>query len=140
MKKYDINILNSAEEFTNSVLHRKKDLLVIINESYKNNKAELFEKLCFTGKYVNGLMRVIKTGGNNPEVKSLEHVKKDLSDNIEKVINQLREITFNSPIEIKNEFEEKYFNLNPGSFKNLNELVADLDIVKKYLNHLKRVN
>lgn len=138
MLKYDANTLNSAEEFTNSMLLCKNDLLIIINESYKNNKAELFEELCFTGKYVNGLIRVMKTGSGNPEVKSLDYIKKDLSDNMEKVINQLREITFNSSIEIKNEFEKKYFKLSPDTFKNLSELVSDLDSLKKYLNHLKR--
>lgn len=138
MQQYDLNTLNLAEEFTNSVFTKKDDIMTLISESYKNNKPEIFEELCFTGKYVNGLMRVMKTGSGNSEVKSLDHVKKDLSDNMEKVINQLREITFNSSIEIKNEFEKKYFNLNPQSFKNLSELVVDLDILKKYLNHLKR--
>lgn len=138
MQQYDLNTLNLAEEFTNSVFTKKDDIMTLISESYKNNKPEIFEELCFTGKYVNGLIRVMKTGSGNPEVKSLDYIKKDLSDNMEKVINQLREITFNSSIEIKNEFEKKYFKLSPDTFKNLSELVSDLDSLKKYLNHLKR--
>jgi hypothetical protein len=138
MQQYDLNTLNSAEEFTNSVFTKKDDIMILISESYKNNKPEIFEELCFTGKYVNGLMRVIKTGSNNPEVKSLDHVKKDLSDNMEKVISQLKEITLNSSVEVKNKFEKKYFNLSPETFKNLSELVYDLDTLKKYINHLKR--
>lgn len=138
MKQYDLTTLNTAEEFTNSIMVHKDDLLSIINEANKNNKAELFEELCFTGKYVNGLMRVMKTGSSNSEVKSLDHVKKDLSDNMEKVISQLKEITLNSSVEVKNEFEKKYFNLSPETFKNLSELVSDLDTLKKYINHLKR--
>lgn len=140
MQQYDINTLNSAEEFTNSVFTKKDDIMILISESYKNNKAEIFEELCFTGKYVNGLMRVIKTGSSNPEVKSIDHIKKDLSDNIEKVINQLREITLNSSIEVKDKFEKKYFKLSPETFKNLTELVSDLDALKRYINYLKRSN
>ncbi|MBS4035923.1 MAG: hypothetical protein KGZ85_15775 [Ignavibacterium sp.] len=138
MQQYDINTLNSAEDFTNSVFTKKDDIMILISESYKNNKIEIFEELCFTGKYVNGLMRVIKTGSNNPEVKSLDHVKKDLSDNMEKVISQIKEITLNSSVEVKNEFEKKYFNLIPETFKILSELVSDLDALKRYINHLKR--
>ena len=138
MQQYDINTLNSAEEFTGSVFTKKDDIMVLISESYKNNKVEIFEELCFTGKYVNGLMRVIKTGSNNPEVKSLDHVKKDLSDNMEKVISQIKEITLNSTEELRMEFTAKYFNLSSVSFKNLTELVFDLDSLKRYINHLKR--
>lgn len=138
MQQYDLNTLNLAEKFTNSVFTKKDDILVLISESYKNNKVEIFEELCFTGKYVNGLMRVIKTGSNNPEVKSLDHVKKDISDNMEKVISQLKEITLNSTEELRKEFTAKYFNLSSVSFKNLTELVFDLDSLKRYINHLKR--
>ncbi len=138
MQQYDLNTLNFAEEFTNSVFTKKDDIMTLISESNKNNKPEIFEELCFTGKYVNGLIRVMKTGSGNPEVKSLDHIKKDLSDNMEKVISQLKEITLNSSVEVKNEFEKKYFNLSPDTFKNLSELVSDLDTLKKYINHLKR--
>lgn len=140
MNNYNINTLNSAEEFTNSIIIHKDDLLIIIDESTKNSKTDLFEELCFTGKYVNGLIRIIKSGGSNPEVKNLDQIKKDLSDNMEKVISCLKEITLDSSLEIKNKFEQKYFNLNAESFKNLNELVSDLDSLKKYLNYLKRSN
>lgn len=140
MLQYDRNTLDSAEEFTNSILLQKEDLTIIIKESYKNNKAEIFEELCFTGKYVNGLMRVMKIGSSNPEVKSLDHLKKDLSDNMEKVISQLKEITLKSSFEVKEEFEKKYFKLSPESIRNLSELVSDLDTLKKYLNYLKRSN
>jgi hypothetical protein len=140
MQQYDFNTLNLAEEFTNSVFTKKDDIMILISESYKNNKVEIFEELCFTGKYVNGLMRVIKTGSSNPEVKSIDHIKKDLSDNIEKVINQLREITLNSSIEVKDKFEKKYFKLSTETFKNLTELVSDLDALKRYINYLKRSN
>lgn len=138
MLHYDKNTLDSAEEFTNAVMMHKADLAIVINESNKNNRVDLFEELCFTGKYVNGLLRVMKTGNSNPEVKSLDHVKKDLSENMEKVISQLKEITLNSSAEVKEEFEKKYFNLSPDTFRNLSELVSDLDTLKKYLNHLKR--
>jgi hypothetical protein len=35
-------------------------------------------------------------------------------------------------------FEQNYFQLSQTSMQNLQQLVEDLDIIKKYLNHLKR--
>ena len=111
---------------------------MLLNECSRINNFTIFDDLCFTGKYINGLLRVLKTGNTNPEVKSLDHVKKDLSDNMEKVIAQLKEITLNSSEEVKIDFEKKYFSLSPEAFTNLTDLVSDLDVLKKYLNHLKR--
>jgi len=37
-------------------------------------------------------------------------------------------------------FEENYLKLSAASFQNLNDLIADLEQVKKYLNYQKRNN
>ena len=138
MNKYDIKTLNDAEQFSDSLLKKKDDLVLLLNECSSINNFTIFDDLCFTGKYINGLLRVLKTGNTNPEVKSLDHVKKDLSDNMEKVISLLKEITLNSSEEIKINFEKKYFSLSPEAFANLTVLVSDLDATKKYLNQIKR--
>lgn len=138
MQSYDIEILTEAEKFTNLSLRKKNDLIQILNTCIADKNYKLFEGICFTGKYVNGLFKVLKTGNSNPEINSLDSIKKDLSDNIQKVISQLREITLNSAPDVKDKFNDQYFSLNPESLNNLKELFSDLDIVKKYLNHLKR--
>ncbi|MFO7526826.1 MAG: hypothetical protein R6W68_15340 [Ignavibacteriaceae bacterium] len=140
MQNYDTAILTEAEKFTSLSLTKKDDLVQILTACKADKNYNLFEELCFTGKYVNGLFKVLKTGNSNPEINSLDHIKKDLSDNIQKVISQLREITLNSVSDVRNKFNDQYFSLNPESLNNLKELCSDLDIVKKYLNHLKRVS
>lgn len=132
------NLLDEVEKFNGKSLNRKEDLSIIIDVYNQTGKVEDFEKLSFTGKYLNGLFRVLKISVKIPEVESIEHVRKDLSENVEKVISQLSEITFKMKDENKKKIESTYLELSQNSLQNLQKLVEDLDNVKKYLNHLKR--
>lgn len=138
MHKNDINLFDETENYSNSLLTQKEDLIFLYKECINNECIEKFEELCFTGKYVNGLLKVIEAGISNPEVKSLDHIKQDLSINMKKVISHLKEITLNSSEDFKNILIDKYSSLNVDSIKNLTALVSDLDRVKRYLNYLKR--
>ncbi|MBK7630664.1 MAG: hypothetical protein IPJ23_08175 [Ignavibacteriales bacterium] len=99
---------------------------------------ENFEKFSFTGKYVNGLLKILRNSAKIPEVENVDHIKKDLSENMEKVTSLLKEITFKMDDKNKMFIEESYLKLNQNSFQNIQLLVEDLDIIKKYLNNLKR--
>ena len=134
------NLLNEAEILFNHTLNLKDDLqkLLLISSKFKiENK---FEELAFTGKYVYGLMKVIKSGVNLPEVESLDHVKKDLSANMELLMDQIRQIISGADENTRSYFENKYLLLNQQSILQLNLLIEDLDLVKKYINYRKRNN
>lgn len=131
-------LLKRVDEFSNFKLKRRDDLQIIFTEGVKEENNRLFEDLVFTAKYVQGLMKVMKMGQENSEVKSLEHVKIDLAKNMEKVVNQIREILSGSSQSDKDYIEDTFLQMNPDAFKNLNELLSDLDWTKKYLNDLKR--
>lgn len=132
------NLLNDTEEYLKLPLNRKPDLILIIKAYKLNENFSGFENLCFNGKYLNGLFRVLKSSSNLAEVKSVDHIKKDISENIEKIISQLREIHLKLNEEEKAILQEKYLQLSQNSLQNLQALVEDLDSVKKYLNFLKR--
>ena len=134
------NLLNKVEETVDIFLKRKNDLQIILDECLNNNLEEDFEELAFTGKYIEGLKRVLKKGGDFQEIENLDYVKKDLGENMEKTIEQVRAILQNVSDETKTHFEESYLKLSAASFQNLNELIADLEQIKKYLNYQKRKN
>lgn len=138
MNKLQSTFLKEVEKFTGKLFNRKDDLKIIIEAFNHNEKIEDFEKLTFTGKYVNGLFRVLNNSIKIPEVESVDHIKKDLSENMEKVILQLKEITFKMNAEDKKKIEDNYLQLSQNSLLNFQQLVEDLDTIKKYLNHLKR--
>ena len=136
----DKDFLEKVEEYTTNSLRQKEDLKKIIEEAIRVGKAEEFEELTFTAKYISGMMRVLKSAPGVPEVNSVDHVKNDLSENIKKAIEQLKGIIASTDERIKLHFEETYFTLSQKNFTNLSQLFSDLESVKKYLNFLKRQN
>jgi hypothetical protein len=132
------NILNEVEIFSDSLPKRKTDLQIIIDESLQNNFEAEFEELTFTSKYIQGLKRVLQKGGEFQEIDNLDHVKKDLTENMEKVIGDISALLIHSSETNKKHFEDTYFSLTPNCFQNLNDLLEDLERVKKYLNYQKR--
>ncbi|MGB5847131.1 MAG: hypothetical protein WBH40_01520 [Ignavibacteriaceae bacterium] len=132
------NILNDVEVFSDSLLKKKADLQIIIDESLQHNFKAEFEELTFTGKYVQGLKRVLQKGADFQEIDNLDHVKKDLTENMEKVIGDIRALLIHSSETNKKYFDDTYLSLTPICFQNLNDLLEDLEWVKKYLNYQKR--
>ena len=132
------DVLNEVEIFSDSLLKRKADLQIIIDESLQNNFDAEFEELTFTGKYVQGLKRVLQKGADFQEIDNLDHVKKDLTENMENVIGDIRALLIHSSETNKRYFDDTYLSLTPNCFQNLNDLLEDLEWVKKYLNYQKR--
>jgi hypothetical protein len=131
-------IITECEKFINKNLKQKDDLFEIVEAYSLLNDATGFEEFCFTGKYVNGLFRVVTNSSSIPEVTNIDLVKKDLSDNLEKINLELSRISNSLSTESKERIENKYLKLSRESLQNLKYLIEDLDHLKKYINHLKR--
>ncbi len=129
---------DEIEKFSKTKLNRKAELIRIYEESLKNDNESAFEDLIFTAKYVQGLMRIVTKENLSEEIKNIDQIKNDLSDNLNKVVSQLREIISRADDNLKLHFEETYFELTQQGFLNLNELLSDLEWAKKYTNEFKR--
>ena len=129
---------NEVEKYSKHSLNRKAEMIVIYDAAIDSNQMDIFRDVCFTAKYLVGMMRVLQEGENNPQVSSLNHVKKDFSVNMIKATEQIRQILSNSDESQKKYFEEEIFVRSHSGLTNLNELLADLEQVKLYLNYLKR--
>jgi len=138
MNLSDKNFLEDVEKYTTNVIQHKADIKLLIDAVAKSGKNEEFEQLTFTAKYISGMMRVLKSAPGIPEVTTVDHVKKDLNENIKKGIDQLKEIISTADEKVKLHFEETFFTLTTQSFTNITGLFSDLESVKKYLNFLKR--
>lgn len=135
----DINFLKAVEDFTGSLLQNKDDVTKLIAVVVAEKKEEEFEKLTFTAKYICGMMRVVKNAPGIPEVSSVDKIKNDLNENMKKGIEQLKEIISFSDDNQRDYFNRTYFTLTTLNFSNLTQLFSDLESVKKYINHLKRL-
>lgn len=132
------DFVDEVEKFLKRSLHRKAEVIAIYDASIDSNQMNIFRELCFTAKYLVGMMRVLQEGGNNPQVNNLEDVKKDFAANMNKAIEQIRQIVAGADISQKKYFEEEFFLRSHAALTNINELLADLESVKLYLNYLKR--
>jgi len=130
--------VKEVEKFSRGRLKRKIELLRIYEEAVKYSKIKEFEDLAFTAKYVQGLLRVVRTGSADPEVNNFEMMKNDFSDNMKKTIEQIRGIISSGDDTLKQHFENIYFELTQESFINMSELLSDLEWAKMYMNDLKR--
>jgi hypothetical protein len=135
----DKNFLSGVEDYIGSKLLKKDDIVKLIEVVVAEKKEEEFEKLTFTAKYICGMMRVVKNAPGIPEVNSIDQIKSDLNENMKKGIEQLKEIIGSSRKIDREHFDKTYFTLSTQSFSNLTQLFSDLESVKKYINHLKRL-
>ena len=127
-----------VEKFLKHSLNRKAEMIIIYDAAIDSNQMNIFRDLCFTAKYLVGMMRVLQEGGNNPQISSLNHVKKDFSSNLAKAIEQIKQIIVGADKSQKEYFEEEFFMKSHAGLRNLNEFLADLESTKLYLNYLKR--
>ena len=134
----DTSFLSEVENYTGSLLQKKEDVKKLIDAVVAGGTENQFEELTFTAKYICGMLRVIKNAPGIPEVTSIEHVKSDLSENVKKGIEQLKQILSSSSESEQSYFEQTYFKLTAQNFTNLSSFFSDLESVKKYLNYIKR--
>lgn len=132
------DFVDEVEKFLKRSLHRKAEMIAIYDASIDSNQMNIFRELCFTAKYIVGMMRVLQEGGNNPQLSNLEDIKKDFAANVNKAIGQIRQIIAGADESQKKYFEEEFFLRSHAGLTNLNELLADLESAKLYLNYLKR--
>jgi len=133
-----IDFVDGIEEFSGSKLRRKIDLLRIYEEAQQNDELKLFEELLFNAKYVMGLLRVVQSSSNVPDIKNLDQIKKDFSENMEKVINELKALIKPGTDDLQKYFQDTYFELTQENFIHLSELLSDLEQAKKFINNAKR--
>ncbi|MCK9209512.1 MAG: hypothetical protein M0P61_01615 [Ignavibacteriaceae bacterium] len=136
----DANLFcDEIEKFSENKLLVKQDLLNLVIIAGRASHEELFFSIAFSAKYVQGLLRVIQQAGTNPEIKNLVQIKNDLAENMEMITADLKTMITNESNEVNEKFEAKYLALTAESFANLRKLLNDLEWVKIYHNHLKRI-
>lgn len=132
--------LDEVELFSDKKLFRKNDITLLLENYFINQDVKEFKDFVFTGKYINGLFNVLQTAGSIANFQNLELVKRDLNNNIEKVTSLIKEITLSMNDKNKTSIEKDYLSTTKESFFNIKQLVEDLDLIKKYVNFLKRTD
>jgi len=124
----DQGMTEEVEKKFSKMLRHKEQIKMILLHS--EEKREYFEELIFTSKYLMGVLRA--------------SVKKEFSGN--DVLNkEIIESIYKMKVILKiilgerySSFDTAYFNTDTTSFINLTGLASDLEMIKLYLNDLKR--
>jgi len=132
------NFLDDVEQFADKKLLKKNDITILLENYFKDRDIKEFEDFVFVGKYINGLFNVLQSANSISDFQNLEQVKKDLNDYIEKVTSLLKEISLSADDKQKDAIKNNYLDPTKESFQNIKQLVEDLDLIKKYINFLKR--
>ncbi len=129
--------MNALAEFSRGRIVNNEDLGRIAALAFEFNNKELFEELAFEGKYLSGLVRIIRNKDNRFEEGYFEKVKEEYAFHADKVKSLILAIIEPGSGFIKEILNKKYFELSRGSLENLNSLCEDLGRVKSFLNSLK---
>jgi len=132
------NFLDEVEQFADKKLLKKNDITILLENYFKDRNIKEFEDFVFVGKYINGLFNVLQSANSISDFQNLEQVKKDLNDNLEKITSLLKEISLSANDKQKTTIKNDYLDTTTESFLNIKQLVEDLDLIKKYINFLKR--
>ncbi len=133
-------LIQEIEVFSKNGLKRKEDLALLLFLGYSNDMRETVEDLSFTSKYVQGLFRVLEKASGNADVQNLGQIKADITVNLEKVKEMIKQLISKAEESDKRHFNESYLQLTQKSLFNLTELMSDLEWTKRYLNQVKRSN
>lgn len=134
----DDEFLDNVEKFTGKKFSQKSIIGELINLVKENNQIEKFKELTFTAKYVNGLFRSIKIAETNQQIKNIDQIKEDISENLKKVIDIFMELINKQKSSFTEKLEKNYLSNGQAQFENLMLLIDDLEQIKKYINYLKR--
>lgn len=133
-------LISQIEQFSKNQLLRKEDLYILTDLIIKNQGEKELDEIAFSSKYIMGLMRIVQSAKGNPQIQNLENIGKDFQDNIKKVTERLKMTLAYADELYRSYFEKEYLQMTRESLHNLNQLLGDLEWIKRYLNYKKRLN
>ncbi len=127
-------ILDELDIFSGGRLLNKEDISRLISIAKKNDQTGLLEDMAFTGKFLSGLLSIIKRGENAVNEQVFYNYTKEYTQNLEKLRSDLNKLLESGSSFVKKIFQEKYLEINQDSVNNLTNLCSDLNWLKMYLN------
>jgi len=136
--KIDNDFIAEVEKELNSKIQNLEDIYRFLSISIEHNKTELVQQLAFDGKYIEGLLRIIRNRDNDFDEDYFERIKKELTGKLEGIRNNIESLIENESEFLQNIFRKKYLEISPDVLQNLTSLCTDLARVKELLNTFGR--
>jgi hypothetical protein len=130
-----IDLILDIKEYSGGKLKNEFELSALIEFTINRGNGKTFDDIIFKAKFLKGMSKVMAGCTENDEkrVNLLEEYTTELKS-LTELINTALSGTDQI---IKDSFVQKYFELTPECFMNLNLFLEDLSVCKDYFNDRK---
>ena len=127
-------VIKFLDYTTGNNLRKKNDMEIILELGASKGDFRLIEKITFTGKYLWNLHTTIV---NSKQDEGKDKLKKEIESSAVELRALLNELITEAEDFNHENFKDKYFEDNIGSFRNLIDLSHDLSRFKEMQNTMK---
>jgi len=127
-----IDLILDIKEFSGGKLKNEFELSALIEFTHTNKSDISFNDIIFKAKFLKGLAKVMAVSVESKE--NSEKFMTEYTTELKKLTELIQKGLQKSDPLILNTFKNKYFDLTPESFINMNFLIEDLSVCKDYFN------
>jgi hypothetical protein len=130
-----IDLILDIKEYSGGKLRNDFELSALIEHTINKNNQKTFNDIIFKAKFLKGLSRVLagKIESNESREKLFSEYTEEIKNFTELIKDTLSKL---DPV-ITGMFMQKFFELTPECFMNLNLLIEDLSVCKDFFNDKK---
>lgn len=137
INKHIINVIIKSISSGETELINKEDVRSLALSCAEFDTEDKFFDLCFTARYIKGLLNAGVKASANPETGGTMKIQMDIEIQINNFLNLLSVILENIEEERGIDIAEKYLGNTSEHFQNLIYLISDLSKVKSLINDSK---
>jgi hypothetical protein len=130
-----IDLILDIKEFSGGKLKNEFELSALIEYTIFRKNIKAFEEIIFKAKFLKGLNKVM--AGNIENQENKDKLLSEYTAELTSLTELINEALSDSDPVIKDSFANKYFELTPECFLNLNFLLEDLSVCKDFFNDKK---
>ena len=128
-------ILKFLDYSSDNNLRKRNDISVILELGATFGEGELVTDIILSGASLWNINKALSK--KNSATEGIEHLKSESLNTINTLTEQLTRLIGYESEEIYKRFEETYFRITQGTFRNLVDLAHDLFELKKVINQMK---
>ncbi len=130
-----IDLILDIKEFSGGKLKNEFELSALIEYTKTRPNSITFDSIIFKAKFLKGLSKVIAVNSDSKE--DMEKLLSEYTEELKNLTILIQDSLIDSDAVIMSSLKNKFFELTPDCFLNLNLLIEDLSVCKDYFNDLK---
>ena len=130
-----IDLILDIKEYSGGKLKNEFELSALIEFTINNKNKKTFDDIIFKAKFLKGMSKVMAGTIENEE--SREKLLAEYTEELKGLTELIKDTLSQLDPVITGSFIQKFFELTPECFMNLNLLVEDLSVCKDYFNDKK---